>query len=211
MEKTLNYKKQGFWLFGSAIIVGVAYLFLLHIFLNAGGSKILDAIFNALFMGIIAFFILKTEFLNWFKHFSFKWVVIGTPALIITSAVSSLIWTYFAGSTAENNINSLLSWSYVFTSIPFKLLGEELISISLLYAAWKKWNWKFWQASLLCSLLFAAWHLTSYDFNLMQCIITLAPARLVLNYLFKKTNSIWVCFIAHFIFDLVAFLPTLLK
>ncbi|WP_437123410.1 CPBP family glutamic-type intramembrane protease [Listeria monocytogenes] len=41
--------------------------------------------------------------------------------------------------------------------------------------------------------------------------MTLAPARLILNYLFKKTNSVWVTFIVHFIFDFIAFLPILLK
>ncbi|EAD7213962.1 CPBP family intramembrane metalloprotease [Listeria monocytogenes] len=211
MENTSNFKKQGYWLFSSAIIIGVLFLLLPHIISNIGVLEFIGAFFNALCMGVIAFIILKAEFLDWFKHFSFKWILIGAPALIIISSIFNIAWAYFAGSTTENGINSVLTWSYVFTSIPFMLLGEELLSISLLYAAWKKWNWKFWQASLLCSLLFATWHLTSYDFNFLQCIITLAPARLILNYLFKKTNSIWVTFIVHFIFDFIAFLPVLLK
>ncbi|MBC6296935.1 CPBP family intramembrane metalloprotease [Listeria sp. FSL L7-1517] len=211
MENTLSDKKQGYWLFFSAIIIGILFLLLPHIISNIEMLTFIGAIFNALCMGIVAFIILKATFLDWFKHFSFKWILIGAPAIFIISSIFNYLWAYFAGATIENSINSVLTWSYVFTTIPFMILGEELISISLLFAAWKKWNWKFWQASLLTSFLFATWHLTSYDFNFLQCIITLVPARLILNYLFKKTNSIWVTFIVHFIFDLLAFLPILIQ
>lgn len=189
MENPLNVKKQGYWLFSSALLIGILYQLLPYIISNIATLEFIGAYFNAFFMGIIAYIILKAEFLNWFKHFSFKWLLIGAPSLIIISTVFSFIWAFISGGgIAENSINSVLSWSYLLQYIPFMLLGEELLSISLLYAAWKKWNWKFWQASLLCSLLFAAWHLSAYDYNLLQCIITLAPARLVLNYLFKKAT-----------------------
>ncbi|CBY64116.1 similar to CAAX amino terminal membrane protease family protein, N-terminal part [Listeria monocytogenes SLCC2376] len=138
MENTLSFKKQGYWLFSSAIIIGVLFLLLPHIISNIGVLEFIGAFFNALCMGVIAFIILKAEFLDWFKHFSFKWILIGAPALIIISSIFNIAWAYFAGSTTENGINSVLTWSYVFTSIPFMLLGEELLSISLLYAAWKK-------------------------------------------------------------------------
>ncbi|MBC1725913.1 CPBP family intramembrane metalloprotease [Listeria seeligeri] len=212
MESPLNIKKQGYWLFSSAILIGILYQLLPHIISNMATLEFIGAYFNALFMGVIAYIILKAEFLDWFKHFSLKWLLIGAPLLIIISTIFSFIWAFISGqAAAENSINDVLSWSYVLQYIPFMLLGEELLSISLLYAAWKKWNWKFWQASLLCSLLFAAWHLSAYDYNLLQCIVTLAPARLFLNYLFKKSNSIWVTFLVHLIFDTFAFLPILLK
>ncbi|EED2260296.1 CPBP family intramembrane metalloprotease, partial [Listeria monocytogenes] len=36
MENTLSFKKQGYWLFSSAIIIGVLFLLLPHIISNIG-------------------------------------------------------------------------------------------------------------------------------------------------------------------------------
>ncbi|WP_408605956.1 CPBP family intramembrane glutamic endopeptidase [Anaerosporobacter mobilis] len=63
----------------------------------------------------------------------------------------------------------------------------------------------------LCAALFAVWHLPSYGNNLPQALITIIPARLVLNYLFKKTDLIWVTWVVHVSFDIISFLPILLK
>lgn len=80
-------------------------------------------------MGILIYLIIKSEFLEWFKHFSFKWLIIGIPALFLTSAFMGSIWSIVAGNLAKNSVNSVLSWTYVMTSIPFMLIGEEFLSI----------------------------------------------------------------------------------
>lgn len=175
--------------------------------------KILDPIsvvFNAILAGGFSFLILRDEFTEWFKHFSFKWTIIGIPLLVIISLISGIVWkTISVAQPVANEINSVLTWTYVGSHVPLLLIGEELLCIPLLYGGWKKLGMKFWQASLLCAVLFAVWHLPSYGFNLLQVLITIIPSRLILNYLFKKTDSIWVTWIVHIAFDIFSFLPVL--
>lgn len=217
MNNTEENKKQGIVLMGSGIVIGILYQLLIVLSTNIEFSKSLSpfltlfgSLFNAVAMGGVLYLTIGNEFMAWFKHFSLKWLLIGIPLLFATGTVMSLIWSALAGSVASNSINSVLSWSYIIRNVPVMLLGEELLSIGILYGAWKKLNWQFWQASLLCAVLFAAWHITAYDFNLLQCLVTIIPSRLVLNYLFKKSNSIWVTVIVHITFDVISFLFVLL-
>ncbi|EUJ22815.1 hypothetical protein PGRAN_11701 [Listeria grandensis FSL F6-0971] len=182
MENPLIDRKKGYLIILIAIITGSLYQALPHVISSTVALETLGAYFNVLIMFIVLFLLLKSEFLDWFKHFSFKWLIIGIPFLLIVGTLASSIWSLIAGGTTENSINSVLSWEYVIKNVPFMLLGEELLSIGVLYAAWKKLGWQFWQAS-----------------------------RLVLNYLFKKSNSIWVTWIVHITFDVISFLPILLK
>ncbi|MBC1604860.1 CPBP family intramembrane glutamic endopeptidase [Paenilisteria rocourtiae] len=211
MDNLSVNKKQGYLIILSAILVGVAYQMLPLTMLQTDYLEIISAFFNGSIMFVLLYILLKAEFLDWFQHFSIKWLLIGIPFLVVVGTVAGSLWSAIAGGVAENDVNSVLSWGYVIKNVLFMLLGEELLSIGILYAAWKKLNWKFWQATLLCSILFALWHLPSYDYNLLQCLVTIIPSRMVLNYLFKKSNSIWVTWIAHIAFDLIAFLPVLLK
>lgn len=217
METQLSNRKQGWQLIASGIVIGLLFQLLSVLISHLNNSALatllanLGSGFNAVAMGLLIYLIIKEEFFDWFKHFSVKWIIIGVPTLLLVSTLSGSIWTAVAGPMAENSVNSTLSWSYVVTNVPFMLLGEELLSIGILYGAWKKLNWQFWQASLLCAFLFAVWHLSSYDFNLLQCLVTIIPSRLVLNYLFKKTDSIWVTLIVHIAFDVLAFVPTLIN
>ncbi|WP_430535104.1 type II CAAX endopeptidase family protein [Listeria rocourtiae] len=211
MGNSLVNKKQGYLIILSAILVGVAYQMLPLTMLQTDYLEIISAFFNGCIMLIVLYILLKAEFLDWFQHFSVKWLLIGIPFLVVVGTVAGSLWSAIAGGVTENDVNSVLSWGYVIKNVLFMLLGEELLSIGILYAAWKKLNWKFWQATLLCSILFALWHLPSYDYNLLQCLVTIIPSRMVLNYLFKKSNSIWVTWIVHIAFDLITFLPILLK
>lgn len=204
-------KKLNFILIVGIIVVALCFQLLSKLPIS---FKILDPIsvvFNAVLVGGLSLFILKDELLEWFKHFSLKWIIIGIPVLVVVSLLSGNAWKIISGSQPiANDINSILTWSYVWSHVPFLLIGEELLCIPFLYTLWKKIGIKFWQASLLCAVLFAVWHLPSYGFNLLQVLVTIIPARLFLNYLFKKTDSIWVTWIVHVSFDIISFLPILL-
>ncbi|MGX7244514.1 CPBP family intramembrane glutamic endopeptidase [Enterococcus quebecensis] len=207
----MSEKKQGFSLAFGIILVGILYQLLPILFTVTPVLDFFSIFFNAVLAGSLSYLILKNEFIDWFKHFSFKWILIGIPTLFLTSLLFGNLWQLIAGTPpSANSVNDSLTWSYVVTHIPIMILGEELLSIPLLYSTWKKWNWKFWQASLFCSILFAVWHLTAYDFNLLQILVTIIPSRLVLNYLFKKSHSIWVTWLVHVAFDTLSFLPILL-
>ena len=205
-------RKKGLILVFSVIVVGVLYQLLNLVPISL---KILDpisAVFNVVLIGIISFTILKDEFTEWYKHFSFKWIIIGLPVLLLSSMICGSIWKMVSGTgLTANSINDMLTLKYVISHVPFILMGEELLSITLLYALWKKFDLKFWQASLICSILFALWHLTAYGYNVPQILITLTLPRLVLNYVFKKSNSIWSSWIVHICFDVLTFIPFLIK
>lgn len=150
----------------SVIVLGVSYQLLSLLPIS---MKILDPIsvvFNMILIGIISFIILKDEFTEWYKHFSIKWIIIGIPFLLLASVIRGNIWKVISGTgLTANSINDMLTLKYVISHVPFMLMGEELLSITLLYALWKKFNLKFCQASLICSILFAIWHLTAYGYN----------------------------------------------
>ena len=210
MEEYKN-KKSGLVLILGVIIIGVCYPLLNLIPISFNILDPISVVFNGILAGGLCFLILRDEFTEWFKHFNFKWTIIGIPLLVIVSLISSNAWKIISGDLpVANKINSVVTWIYVISHVPFLLIGEELLCIPLLYGGWKKLGMKFWQASLLCATLFAVWHLPSYGFRLLQVLITIIPARLVLNYLFKKTDSIWVTFIVHMAFDIFSFLPILL-
>lgn len=194
------------------IVIAVCYQLLPYIPVDMKIVDPISVVFNAILAGGLAFFVLRDEFTDWFKHFSIKWTIIGIPTLFLTSLIFGSLWKVISGGTpVPNDVNSMLSWGYVLSHVPFLLIGEELLCITLLYVVWKKLGLKFWQASLICAALFAVWHLPSYGNNLPQVLITIIPARLVLNYLFKKTDSIWVTWVVHVAFDVISFLPILLK
>nr|WP_240458697.1 CPBP family intramembrane glutamic endopeptidase [Virgibacillus sp. Bac330] len=203
--------KQGTVLVVGTIFIGVCYQLIPVFFTMNPTLEVVSTIFNAFLGGILAYVVLRGEFIDWFKHFSLKWVILGSILMIITGVVLGNLYTFLVNDSIEQNtVTSVLSWNYFITHVPFLLMGEELLSIPLLYGIWKKWGWKFWQASLLSALLFSVWHLAAYNFNLLQILILITPSRLILNYLFKKTNSILVAWIVHILFDLFAFLPFLL-
>lgn len=170
--KSNTNKKQAIILIIGVLSIAITYQFLS---LLPIGLNILDpiaAIFNLLFTGVLALLILNEEFTEWFKHFSIKWTIIAIPALALTSMICGMTWQIISGgSLTQNTINSVLTWKYVITHTPFMLMGEEFLSITLLFALWKKLNLKFWHASLICAVLFAFWHIASYGYNVPQILI----------------------------------------
>lgn len=89
-------------------------------------------------------------------------------------------------------------------------MGEELLSTNIINALEEK-GLDFKWASLICAILFALWHIPAYGFHLAQLLITLVPIRLVLNYVWKKSNSIWVSWICHYLYDCIGFIQFFAK
>ncbi|MCB9825992.1 MAG: type II CAAX endopeptidase family protein [Planctomycetota bacterium] len=94
-----------------------------------------------------------------------------------------------------------------------QLFGEELISVlpflALLWLLVGKMGWSrkagIVMASLLTALLFGAAHLPTYEWNIPQCLIIIAVARLVLLLPYLITKNIWVSTGAHIINDWIMF------
>ena len=210
--KTKTNTKNALILILGVIAVAVTYQFLALLPVDMQILDPIGAVYNLVLTGVLALVVLKREFAEWFRHFSVKWTLLTVPSLIVASLVCGKLWQMVSGGTlTENAINSMLTWKYVITHTPFMLMGEELLSITLLYALWKKLELKFWQASLICAVLFAFWHITSYGYNVLQILVTIVAPRLILNFAFKKSGSIWTIWAAHVAFDTISFLPLLLK
>lgn len=100
-----------------------------------------------------------------------------------------------------------------------QLLGEELLTILPLLAVLWLCVAKFGlsrrvgliAAVIVSTLGFAAVHLPTYGWNVVQCFVGIGAARLVLTMAFLVTRNLWVSFGAHIVNDWTEFLlPTLL-
>ncbi|SIR22108.1 hypothetical protein SAMN05878494_3151 [Bacillus cereus] len=198
---------------GLLIICGLSYQFI-GFFLGDNIPKllgmILEALWNLVLCGIIGYYFLGKISLDQFKHFNFKVLLWGLPLTVIVGFVSNLIFHYFFGSATENSISGVISIYMILFRIPFMLMGEELLNTNLIISL-EKLGLKFSTASIISSVLFAFWHIPAYGFVPLQLLITIIPIRLALNYVWKKSNSVWVSWICHLAFDIVGFLPMLFK
>lgn len=167
-------------------------------------------LFNVVLAGSVGYFLLEEQFLEQFKHFKFKVLLYGLPLTIIIGITFSLMYQVIAGTPTTNNISETISILFIATQVPFMLMGEEILSTNLLLALQNK-GVKFIYASILVSILFAAWHVTAYGFHPFQLLFTLSPLRLFLNFIWKRSNSVWVSWICHLIYDLLSLIPMALK
>ncbi|EJQ94992.1 CPBP family intramembrane glutamic endopeptidase [Bacillus cereus] len=195
---------------GLLIISGIVYQ--LFAFLGDNMPEvlrmILEALWNVALCGIIGYYFLGKISLDQFKHFKFKTLLWGVPLTIIVGMGSSLIFSYIFEPATKNSVAGVISISMILYRVPFMLMGEELLCTNIIIAL-QKLGLKFGTASLICSVLFALWHIPSYGFVPMQLLITIIPARLALNYIWKNSKSIWVSWICHLIFDIISFIPML--
>lgn len=167
-------------------------------------------LFNVVLAGSVGYFLLEEQFLEQFKHFKFKVLLYGLPLTIIIGIAFSLMYQVIAGTPTTNNISETISILFIATQVPFMLMGEEILSTNLLLALQNK-GVKFIYASILVSILFAAWHVTAYGLHPFQLLFTLSPLRLFLNFIWKRSNSVWVSWICHLIYDLLSLIPMALK
>lgn len=199
-------KKSSTFLFFTTIIIGLSYSFLPYSGLNNTVLSVLGTFWNLLFAGLAGYYMLKNDFLSQFKHFSFKALLWGIPLIFVSGTLFSLVYSYFFGKATTNSIGETISFVMIFFQVPFMLMGEELLSTNILISLQKKGISFLW-STIICSFLFAMWHIPAYGFHPLQLLITLMPARIALNYIWKKSNSIWVSWICHFIYDCIGFLP----
>ncbi|OPD60346.1 CAAX protease family protein [Bacillus anthracis] len=196
---------------GLLIISGIIY----QLFAFVGGipgllRMIIEASWNLVLCGIIGYYFLGKISLEQFKHFNFKTLLWGIPLTIIVGMGSTLIFNYIFEPATQNSVAEVISISMILFRVPFMLMGEELICTNIIIAL-QKLGLKFGTASIICSILFALWHIPAYGFVPLQLLITIIPARLALNYIWKNSKSVWVSWICHLAFDILGFLPMLFK
>ncbi|KAA6448178.1 CPBP family intramembrane metalloprotease [Bacillus cereus] len=197
---------------GLLLISGILYQCLALIGGNIPGllAIILEASWNLVLCGIIGYYFLGKISLEQFKHFKIKTLLWGLPLTIILGTGSGIIYSNIFGPSTTNSVAEVISVSMILIRVPFMLMGEELICTNIIIAL-QKMGLKFGTASIICSVLFALWHIPAYGFVPMQLLITIVPVRLLLNYIWKNSKSVWVSWICHLAFDIVGFLPMLFK
>lgn len=100
-----------------------------------------------------------------------------------------------------------------------ELTGEELITIipflSLLFIFFKSGKITRKKAILLSwiitAVLFGAFHLSTYNWNIYQAVIGIGIIRLILTYAYIKTKNLWVSMIVHIANDWIIFLPIVIS
>lgn len=197
--------KSTTYLFILTLVIGLTYQMLPYTPLSDSVLSIIGTVWNVILAFGAGYFLLRRTFLEQFKHFRFIVLLWGVPFVILTGVFFSFIYAAIFGQPTTNSIGETITVQMVFLQVPFMLMGEELLSTNLLLAIQKK-GFSFLWSSIICSVLFALWHIPAYGFHPAQLLITLMPARLALNFVWKKSNSVWVSWICHFLYDGLGFI-----
>lgn len=201
----MNLQKRSTIVFVLTVVIAILFTTPIMKFLQPVGF-----LFNGVLAGGVGYFFLREQFLEQFKHFKFKVLLYGVPLTILIGVVFGALYQTFAGTPTTNAISDTISITLIMTQIPFMLMGEELLSTNLLLALENR-GVKFAYASIIVSILFAAWHIPAYGFHPIQLLVTLAPLRLFLNFVWKRSRSVWVSWICHLLYDLLSLIPMALK
>lgn len=149
-------------------------------------------------------------------------VLIALANLVVTVAVALLVQNVFdvqpnAAIEMLVAMDSPHQAMFFVKTIP-QLMGEELITmlpfLAILQLCTRVMHWKLvpsvMLAWLLTAIMFGLFHLPTYQWNWLQCIIIIGSARLILTLAYIKTKNLWTSFGAHVINDWVLFSTVLL-
>ena len=151
------------------------------------------------------------------------WMFVFALLNITVSSVVGFLVLKTVGTNSNAAIAELAGMSAADTALFFlktavQLFGEEVLTI-LLFLALLNWLHARMQMSrtpavigawLLSSLMFGAVHLSTYQWNLVQCLVVIGSARLVLTLPYLLTKNIWVSTGTHILNDWLLFAMSLL-
>lgn len=157
--------------------------------------------------------------LEWFKKPEGKYIKI-----IILCFFANVVWSFVGAALIQiifgisgSHGNEAVGNLALIPFIPFMLMGEELFSIAILESFRKKFGWSTLVSTLLTAAIFGLVHFQTYFGGdvlrtILQILLVQGAARLIFNYAYLKTKSIWTSWIIHVIFDIIMlFLPLILK
>ncbi len=202
--------KSAMYLFILTLVIGLTYQMLPYTPLSDSVLSIIGTVWNVILAFGAGYFLLRRTFFGTIQAFSFHCFIMGCAFRHFDWCVLFLyLCRYFWTTHNKLDQRDYHRPNGLFTST-LHAHGEELLSTNLLLALQKKGLSFFW-SSVICSVLFALWHIPAYGFHPAQLLITLMPARLALNYVWKKSNSVWVSWICHFLYDSLGFISFLGK
>lgn len=131
-------------------------------------------------------------------------VIIFSLALSVAVFFISKLVLHNPSST--NPVIGHLSWIIPFETIP-GLFGEEMLAIVLLVILehyLPKNRTGLIIATILSSLLFGAAHLSTYDWNIWQCLVVIGLTRIPFTYAwYKSDRNLLVNGLAHWGYDML--------
>lgn len=145
---------------------------------------------------------------------------------VIDMAVSSLIAAairgadpgHMASNQATDNLSSASEIVFFYVGTFIQILGEEVFSLipflALLYLAYTKLNLSRTAGIVISWLGTAIWfgaaHLSTYDWNLIQCFVVIGIARIILTAAYIRTKNVLVPFGSHLLTDWSIFTFTMI-
>ena len=126
-----------------------------------------------------------------------------------------IMWM-FVFALLNITVSSVVGFLVLKTAV--QLFGEEVLTILLFLALLNLLHARMQMsrtpavigAWLLSSLMFGAVHLSTYQWNLVQCLVVIGSARLVLTLPYLLTKNIWVSTGTHILNDWLLFAMSLL-
>lgn len=150
----------------------------------------------------------------------------GDVAKMFGFAALNLVVTFIAGAVASmltqttgNAMGGVLhdmglgDRIMTFLSMVPQLLGEEVFTVlpllAILWFAVTKLHMPRMAAIIIAwvvtAVLFGLLHMPTYDWNIVQCLVTIGTARLMLSLAYLATKNIWVSTGAHVLNDWTLF------
>lgn len=99
------------------------------------------------------------------------------------------------------------------------MFGEEAIKLSLLFLLFKGLHYdenkkmQYWISWIIVAIIFGLLHLSTYQYNFLQCIFVVGLPAILYGYLWKKTENPIIMWATHYLYDiiliLIAYMSTL--
>lgn len=146
------------------------------------------------------------------------WMIGFAVLNLIVSSLMGILVIQLYGADPNPVIGSLANQSVTERELFFlrsilQLFGEEVLTIlpflAVMYFGYTKLGLSRNKSILLAwvasSVIFGLMHLSSYNWNLIQCLVVIGSARLILTLAYLKTCNIWVSTGTHIINDWLIF------
>jgi hypothetical protein len=192
----LQVFSEGYWRLGPGLLLAILPL--------AGLALVTRKHWTALFRNV------GLKEIGWMFAFALLNYATAIPLGLITMNFIETVENPGISSMADSDVSEQIL--FFANSVP-QLIGEELITIipfiAIIYFLTRKMNVGRTSAIIAAWLLTAVWfaavHLPTYSWNILQCLVLIGGARLVLTFAYIKTKNLWVSVGAHIINDWATF------
>jgi CAAX protease family protein len=192
----LQVFSEGYWRLGPGLLFAVLPL--------AGLALVAREHWGAVFRKV------GLKEIGWMFAFALLNYAIAIPLGLISMNFIEMTENPGVSGMAESGLFEQLL--FLANSVP-QLIGEELITIipfiAIIYFLTRKMNVGRSSAIIVAWLVTAVWfaaiHLPTYNWNILQCLVLIGGARLVLTLAYIKTKNLWVSAGAHIINDWATF------